>query len=107
MLKINVFHRNPLFSNMAFAMILLTNIGFNIPIIGRINMYFAFPYIYIISYAFAQIRNTINSNYVVMRIALIGVLIIMTIYGYISPANKVNKYTFCSENSSYYNHLPN
>lgn len=90
------FDRHRLFSNMVMVSLILTNLGFNVPIIGRINMYFSWFSILIIAIVFSEYKReevSINNIYFVVLFLVIAVL---SIHAFLSPANKLLPYTFLS-----------
>lgn len=104
LIKNNLFTRYPLFANLAFVMLILTNMGYHIPIIGRVNMYFVFFYIYMLSIILGEGKRH-NMSVYTSSYLLIVIVIVLTVYGFISPSNKLMPYNFYWENSSYTNYL--
>lgn len=106
LIRNNLFSQYPLFANLAFMMLLLTNLGYNIPIIGRVNMYFVFFYIYMLSIIIGEKDNVSHGCIDIVKRVLIAFVIVLTIYGFISPSNRLLPYNFCWENSQYMRYLP-
>lgn len=98
--------RCPMVTNLAFCMIVFTNLGFNIPIIGRLNMYFNFFYIFMLAKIIdsKKTNNFVNTD--LLLIILIAVILTLTIYSFISPDNKLVPYKFYWETPDYSKYLP-
>lgn len=101
MFGIKAYKRQPLLSNMTLMFLVMTNLGFNIPIISRVNMYFSFFYIMLLSLIFADYRHFKNNVVKVLTPVLILIVIVLTVYSVVSPSNMLTPYTFCWENSNY------
>lgn len=98
--KIDAFKKYPMYANFVFLMFVLTNIGFNIPLMSRLTMYFTFFYILLLSKIFSESDpKIIQSKPLVAALALF--IIILTVYGITSPANKVLPYSFTWEDNNY------
>lgn len=104
MFKMDAFKKYPMYANLTFLMFVLANVGFNIPMMGRLTMYFSFFYILLLSKVFAgaEFKNS-QARYLVVGLA--SIIIVLSIYGITSPANKVLPYTFTWEENNYTRYL--
>ncbi len=103
--KFKAFQKYPLIANISFMMLVFTNLGYNIPLMGRINMYFSFFNLFMISIIFAAYKDGKFSGGSILVHLLATIIIILSVYGFISPVNKVIPYTFYWQNSSYENFI--
>ena len=104
MFKIEAFKKYPMYANLTFLMFVLANVGFNIPLMGRLTMYFTFFYILLLSKVFTgtHLRNS-QAGPLVGCLALI--IIVLSVYGIISPANNVYPYSVTWEDNNYIRYL--
>ena len=98
------YKRYPFLSNMTLMFFVLTNLGFNIPIIGRVNMYFVFFYTLFIARTISNYKSN-NSTTTILALSLMAIIIVLTVYAVVSPANKLYPYSFYWDNSNYFNYL--
>lgn len=104
MFKIDAFNKWPMYANLTFLMFVLANVGFNIPLMGRLTMYFTFFYILLLSKVFTGIGLR-NSQAGVLVGCLALIIIVLSVYGIISPANNVYPYSFTWEDNNYIRYL--
>lgn len=105
MIKINAFAKQKIIANASFLMLILTNLGFNIPLMGRINMYFSLFFILMLAVIISNYKNLIKNNSLISILLLVSITAVLCVYGIISPANKVIPYSFCWEDSSYFKYI--
>jgi len=94
MLKNKLFEKIPILTNLVFAAFCLKNLGFNLPIIGRVTIYFSwfvfllYPYIYYSCRLYLFRSKTITF----LLIFLINVAVLLNTLS--SEANKLSPYLF-------------
>lgn len=101
LVKINAFKRFTLLANIAFLMLVFTNMGFNIPLVSRINMYFTPFYTLMLAIVISDTKIRLLVQTRVLLFGLITIVLVLTVYAISSPANKVSSYTFYWMNSDY------
>lgn len=99
------YKRYPFLSNMTLMFFVMTNLGFNIPIISRFNMYFVFFYTLLIARTISDNKSNKNSITTLLALSLMAVIIVLTVYAVVSPANKLYPYCFYWDNSNYFKYL--
>lgn len=97
----NSFKRFPLVANLVFVFLIISNIGYNIPLASRINMYFSFFIIYLIAKLFIEDNKAQHSKLNLYFTALFLILAVILIHGILSPANRMLPYTFTWEQPFY------
>lgn len=101
MFNMNLFKTYPFFSNILFLFFILANAGFNVPLVGRLNMYFAFFCILIIAKIFSSGIGKTLKNTKVLVATLAMLTIVLYIHSMMSEANKVRDYSFYWETPDY------
>ena len=105
MIKTNAFAKHKLIANSSFMMLVLTNLGFNIPLMGRIIMYFSLFFILMFAIIISDSKKLIKHNSLISIFFLVSITVVLCAYGIISPANKVIPYSFFWEDSSYFKYI--
>lgn len=105
MIKTNAFAKRKLIANSAFLMLVLDNLGFYIPLMGRINMYFSLFFILMLTIIISNAKTQIRNGAFILILLLMSITVVLCVYGIISPANKVMPYSFYWEDSNYYKYI--
>lgn len=98
LISYGLFRKYTYLANLTFCMLVLTNVGFNIPLVGRLNMYIAFFYIFIVAKIIEKKGNQGSRNLTFM---LILIILVITIYSFISPTNRLIPYDFYWDTPNY------
>lgn len=101
MFNMKAFKKYPLIANITYLYFVFANLGFNVPIVGRITMYFSFFYILFVSQIFANYKENIFKRMRPWILSLAAITIVLSIHGITSSSNKVSHYSFYWEESSY------
>lgn len=107
MCKYDSFRKHRVLTHLVMFSFILANLGFNIPMIGRVTMYFTwFTYVMIAKLYVEEsmvISTKLNSlNWYSM---LLICYIILVVHGIFSPTNKLNPYTTYWQEHNYENYL--
>lgn len=103
-MKSRLFEKYALWSNLTFLTLVFLNVGYSVPLIGRINMYFVFFSTVMLAIVFANRNEYKNTNNIIMQL-LILIVLVMSVYGYVSTANKLLPYNFYWETPDYSKYL--
>ena len=101
MFNMKAFKKYPLVANITYLYFVFANLGFNVPMVGRITMYFSFFYVLFVSRIFANYKEYIFEKMRPWVLSLAAITIVLSIHGITSSSNKMLHYTFYWENSSY------
>lgn len=101
----NAFKKYRLLSHFVMFSFILINMGYNIPMIGRINMYFSWFVYVIIAKMYADRKSDVSIKPIWTMV--FACYIILTIHGVFSESNKLNPYTTYWQNNQYEKHLWN
>ena len=104
LVKSRLFEKYALWSNLTFLTLVFLNVGYSVPLIGRINMYFVFFSTVMLAIVFANRNEYKNTNNIIMQL-LILIVLVMSVYGYVSTANKLLPYNFYWETPDYSKYL--
>lgn len=98
LINYGLFKKYTFLANLTFCMLVLSNIGFNIPLVGRLSMYMEFFYIFSLAKIIEGKGKQSLRNLTMM---LIIIILVITIYSFVSPANKLIPYKFYWETLNY------
>jgi len=101
LINTNAFKKHNLFATLSFIMLILAHMNYNIPIIGRINMYFVFFYIYMLPKLTYDSSLKENKNLRSILTFLFIIISVLLLYSIISPTNKLRPYMFYWEAPNY------
>lgn len=101
LIKLEAFKKYALLANMAFLMLVLTNVGFNMPLVSRVNMYFTPFFTLMLAVVISDYRTRIGTHSRLLLLGLITIIVVLSVYAISSQTNKVMPYTFFWENSNY------
>ena len=101
MYKTNSFKRYRVLSHLVMLAFFLSNLGFNVPIIGRVTMYFSWFVFIIIAKMFSDYRLMNKRSIAIEWLAIATIYIVLTVYSIISPTNRILPYTIYWENNNY------
>ena len=104
LVKSRLFEKYALWSNLTFLTLVFLNVEYSVPLIGRINMYFVFFSTVMLAIVFANRNEYKNTNNIIMQL-LILIVLVMSVYGYVSTANKLLPYNFYWETPDYSKYL--
>lgn len=102
MIGYGMFRKYKLFSNMVVLMFVLINIGYNIPLLGRMVMYFDFFFILIVS---KMVLRKASQYKQLCNILLLIIIFVITVYSFVSPSNRLLPYNFYWETIDYMKYL--
>lgn len=105
MYETDAFKKYRLLSHFVMFAFILANFGFNIPMIGRITMYFSWFVYVMIAKIYVENKTHVGLSNVFKLIFVC--YFILTIHGVFSSANKLNPYTVYWQNNKYENYLWN
>ncbi len=94
MLKFKAFEKNPVWANCVFASFVLKNISFNMPIVGRMIMYFDWLQFLLIPLMINQSRVD-NKAKAIYRVSIIFLFLIGFVYNIFSVVMKMVPYEYC------------
>lgn len=101
MIRTRMFNKYPVLSNLAFMGFVISNIGYNSPIIGRITIYFYYIKFMLIPYMLnSQEQKIFGGLNKKQALGVLYILIfVLLIYNILSPANKMLPYNFYFESN--------
>lgn len=101
MYKIDAFEKYRLLSHLVIIAFILSNIGFNIPIVGRVTMYFSWFVFILLAKMYSSYKLYELQFLNLQWLAITIIYLVLTVYSITSPANKVLPYTIYWQNNNY------
>ena len=105
LLRARLFEKYRLIANMTYFSMIINNMGYHIPLMSRISMYFTFINIMMMAIVLANkdIRNNAQTRTCVW--VMFSLVVVLNVYGIISPTNRVLPYKFWWECSGFPTHI--
>lgn len=97
MIKNETFKKYPVLCFLVLCAFVLKNLGYNLPIISRLTIYFQWFIFLLYPILLADEKYLFRSKQITLLL-LIGINVAIWINGLLSPSNHIMPYTFCWEN---------
>lgn len=94
--KANAFEKIPVLANCVFIAIVLKNVSFNMPIVGRVMMYFNWFQFLLIPIAINRLQINTQTKFL-CKMVIIGLLTIGMVHNLLSPVMKMMPYELCTK----------
>ena len=94
MLKNQIHKQYPLLFNLIFFSFVLKNLGFSMPVIGRVTIYFSWFVYYIYPIILSKNSKSLFNSMYITRFIIIGIITVMWFNNLFSKANMLMPYKF-------------
>ena len=93
-IKSRSFEKYPVIANSVFIALVLKNVSFNMPIIGRLMMYFSWFQFFLIPLAINEMRISVQKKFY-CKVIIIALFLIGAFHNLYSPVMKMMPYEWC------------